>query len=87
MVSICYIAIGVETYIPMTVDNIGQHCVRVGEVSTTDKGYRTFMAIIERANDNAAFDGHAVRAKMTGAGMEPLYLDDTGGVLWGAKRV
>ena len=49
MIHICYVPIGVETYVPMTPANIDQSCVRVGRVDAADKRYLDLRSTLEAA--------------------------------------
>lgn len=86
MISICYVPIGVATYVPMTIENIEQHCARVGQVRATDYRYLDLVTALGKA-ESGVFDKEAVRVKLIGLDSEPVYIDNLGGVSRGARHL
>lgn len=86
MVSICYVPIGVETYVPMTPENIEQHCARTAQINAADKKYLEIKSLLQKAG-LGSFDREAVRVKLTEVGAEPIYIDNAGGVSSGKSEL
>lgn len=78
VVKICYIPIGVETYVPVTVANIDHYCSRTGSLWIHDERYMEIEAILKTANVGTFLDGF-VRVKIT-TELGYIYIDNHGGV-------
>ena len=79
IVKLCYIPLGVDTYVPMTVTNIDKHCSYVGELGINDKKYTEIQSIIKKASVGS-FADEFVRVKITVSENEQIYIDNYGGV-------
>jgi hypothetical protein len=79
VVTICYIPLGVETFIPITAENIDAHCSRIGEVNINNKRILNLQEIIKLAGAGS-FDGESVRVKIVVDGSDVIYIDNYGGV-------
>lgn len=86
MIDICYVPIGVETYVPMTPANIDRSCVRVGRINAADKRYLELRSTLDAAQ-SGAFDDQAIRVKLTEPDQDVVYVDNTGGVSLGKRHL
>lgn len=78
-VKIYYIPIGVETYIPITVENIETFYHRYGEVDLDNRKFKKFLRMINEAAPGN-FDGYIIRAKIIFPDDQIIYIDNDGGI-------
>jgi hypothetical protein len=78
-VEIFYIPIGVETYVPITENNIESSAIRFGNAKESERALERIRIILETASDGE-FDDEMLRAKITLPNKEVIYIDNRGGI-------
>ncbi len=86
MVNICYVPIGVATFVPITPENIDKHCARIGQIDSTDRRYLEIQSLLQGAAAGS-FDSDAVRVKLTEVGGESIFIDNAGGIRSGGAEL
>jgi hypothetical protein len=86
LAKICYVPLGAETYIPMTMANIESHCVFTGEVDTSNWLFLDLQAMIKKAEPGGLFNDKFVRVKITIGGSDTVYIDNYGGIRIGESQ-
>lgn len=76
---IYYIPIGVETYVPITVDNIESSHVLYGEVETDNRKFNNLIAILE-SSEAGNFSQEMIRVKIVKSDASVFYVDNFGGI-------
>jgi len=79
-IEIFYVPIGVQTYIPITEENIETSASRYGIVDDTSDAFLNIKRILQAAPDGD-FNNEMLRVKMIVSEREIIYIDDSGGVL------
>lgn len=77
-----YIPIGVETYVPITVENIEEAATKKGSLDLSSKVIKQILSFIDVA-EPGIFDNESIRVKLVLSNDSLLYIDNRGGVLIG----
>ena len=85
MIKVCYIPLGVETYTPITIDNIDSHCSYTGDIEPHDERLLNLQAIIKKAVPGL-FNSNSVRVKITIMSSDSIYIDNYGGLQIGNSQ-
>ncbi len=78
-VKIYYVPIGVETYIPMTVENIESSYFRYEAVDLDDRNFKKFLSMINKAAPGD-FEVDMLRVKIVFPDDQIIYVDNYGGI-------
>lgn len=76
---IYYIPIGVETYVPITSENIEKAYVRIGDATLDNPTFKSLMKTINSAGAGP-FEGDMLRAKILLSDGQIIYIDNHGGL-------
>lgn len=88
-VSIYYIPFGVETYVPVTTDNIEKSAQRYGRIDSGGRLSKKISDLLMAAGEGS-FNSERVRAKLIYPNEVIVYVDNLGGVLtseMGARKI
>lgn len=77
LAEIYYVPIGVETYVPMTIENIEQHYARHSKLSVDSKAFKKLISTLE-ISDDGIFDFTKVRVKIILPNKETIFIDNSG---------
>lgn len=76
-VEIYYIPIGVETYVPITVENIESSAARHGELEISNQTIENILSVLGSSVEGE-FDSEMLRVKMIFPDGEIIYMDNFG---------
>ncbi|MDP5211332.1 hypothetical protein [Microbulbifer sp. 2205BS26-8] len=79
LVKIYYVPIGVETYVPMTPENIEDSATSVGEVDPSSRQFKRLLNILY-SSSRGQFKVDDLRVKIILPKNEIIYIDNHGGV-------
>ncbi|WP_142904335.1 hypothetical protein [Exilibacterium tricleocarpae] len=78
-VEIFYVPIGVETYMPMTPENIEESAVFVGEIALTNRRIKKLFKLLG-SSSKGEFEIDNLRAKIVLPENKVTYIDNNGGI-------
>src|SRR5690606_639311 len=79
LAEIYYVPIGVETYIPITMDNIEEHYARYSKSDTNSRAFKKLVSILESSN-RGKFESQKVRVKIILPSGQIIFIDNNGGL-------
>jgi hypothetical protein len=85
-VSVCYIPLNVDTYVPMTLSNFSKSCTELGTIATSDPRYRRLDRAVKEKAGHGTFNELGYRVRLVYLDAATVYIDhhgvvDSGGVL------
>lgn len=78
-VEIYYVPIGVETYVPITKENIQESASRIGQIALSDRRFKKLIRLLE-SSSFGQFESDNLRAKILLSTDNVIYIDNNGGV-------
>jgi hypothetical protein len=80
---VCYVPIDIESYTPMTIEDIDERCFRRGVVKESHPKFKQIMALLA-SGKAAPFDAGDVRIKLQRKDAEMVFVDHYGVVKIGS---
>lgn len=80
LATIYYVPLGLQTFSPVTEENIESAHSRFGRLDVSDRSFKRLLEILESAESPGKLDGYLIRAKIILPDDNVLFVDNLGGV-------